>query len=687
MESTTYSTLLKRCFPESHVSSKNLLNDEMPLISEQKKILAFQYLSQAEKLLLDGNLDGIAFFKAAAELESQNAEIYFRQGLAFYEYGIQRGKEKILLLASKSFKKATQLNPQYYQAYLSWGGALLELGHIHQEHHYFLQAKEVLTKALAFTSEMPKESVMELYWDLGLIWKEIAGHSGEALDVRMAIHSFRSSLSSCISPSASFWNDFGSAYLQMGLLINDNRHYLQAIQHFEKALKVDETNEEAWSQLASARSQLYINTMDEAYFRKANESFSQAIRFQSLNEEIWLDWASLLGESGKICKDPKTLRLSVEKCIRAHSLAPDDHRIVGQWVESLSQLGTLTSRYDLLVEAENKIIKMTELYPDAHDLWYSYGLCMLSLGDYYEDPGYYDFAIEKIQNGLALDRSNAELWHLLALSYKKLGTLLNDDSLLELGAKFFLRAIDLKPACPTLIFDQAENYLNLAEITSQTEHARKAFEYYEYGIQLQKNALLYHPEILFGYASALYLYGEIEEEEPYVNRAVEVFWQVLLIEPDYPQIHLKLGTSFAQLADYASDSQLFQKAFHYFRIAAKLDSENENLWLEWGLSLIHFAHLSYDTESLNYLYGDAEQKLTKAGRLGNLHAYYHLACLYSLTGKMRKAMLFLEKARVLDVLPEIQELLHDEWLEQIRETESFALFLSRLESKQSINGE
>jgi hypothetical protein len=75
--------------------------------------------------------------------------------------------------------------------------------------------------------------------------------------------------------------------------------------------------------------------------------------------------------------------------------------------------------------------------------------------------------------------------------------------------------------------------------------------------------------------------------------------------------------------------------------------------------------------------------MMQAAKLGNIHAFYHLACLYSLLGDYCKSIYFLKKAEVFEALPTTDELLEDDWLEKVRKTKYFEEFLSYLDSKSS----
>ncbi|MES2274296.1 MAG: tetratricopeptide repeat protein [Chlamydiota bacterium] len=674
--------IFARFFPRKVTSLIPREEIEADLLPEdQKKELSICYLAKGEMALLQGSLNALSLFEAASNLDGGNPQIWYRQGLAFFEYGSEVGKEKSLLLAGKNFKIALQLDASFFDAWIAWGNVLLQLGRFHEEHHFLLEAKEKYQKALELSADQPKEKLAELYWDFGIAWSEIAKHSGEALDVRFAIESFQNSKNLLEKAAPEFWNDFGNAHLEMGLLINDSRSFLQAIEYLERAVAISPQYFDGWMSLAETYSQIYINTMDERYVLKASDSFATAAKICPQDGEVWLNWAQLLGESGRLNSDPKLLRLSIEKCARASMLDPKNPLIISQSVDSLSLLGALTSRLDLLIEAEHKILKATDLFPDDPDLWHAYGICLISFGRYYEDPEYYEMAIEKLQYGLSLDRTDAELWHALGLAHKFYAALTEDEALIERASRFLSRAIDLKPSCPSLLFDAASALLQFSELMDDLPSLEQSLSHFEMLLQNHKDAILHHPEWLYEYASALEWLGDFTEEEPHFARAIEIFSHVLLIDPDFPRLHHRIALCYMQIGHITGESEFYKRAIHFLRLSVRQDDENDQIWLDWGLCLIQLAHHTLDVDFMNQLYVDAEQKINRAGRLGNSGAYYNLACLYSILGRPEEAMEFLRKALETRSMPSIDELLDDEWLDNLRATEAFAQFLSALEAK------
>ncbi|MBI3900628.1 MAG: hypothetical protein HY324_00595, partial [Chlamydiia bacterium] len=536
-------------------------------------------------------------------------------------------------------------------------------------------------KALETIDMGSSEEVAELYWSLGISWLEIARHSGEAHDLSLAIDAFEKAKERFKSPAPELLSDCGKAHLEMGLLINDARLYLRAIEYLEQAVKTTPQYIDGWVALGESYSQLYLTTMDERYMEKASCAFSEALQLSPQEADVWVSWAQVLGESGHLCRNAKTLHLSIEKCARAAAIDSTNLSCIAQWVESLSYLGALSSRLDLLIEAENKILKATDAFPDDPDLWLSYGICLTCFGKYYEEPEYYEMAIEKLQLGLSIDRTCAEHWHALGLVHLYYGKIIEDQELLERSCRFLLKAIDLKPAYPALLFDIASSQLALSQLTSNLSSLEKAIHSFEELLQNHKESLLYHPKWLFEYAHALQWLGDFSSEESHHVKAIELFSHVLLIHPDFPKIHMRIAISYLELGHICGDAEFYKKAIHFFRLASRFDEENDQIWIDWGICLIYLAQSTFDPDLASQLYWDAEQKIAKAGSLGNSCAYYNLACLYSLLERTDEAMQFIHKSFAARSLPTLDEIAEDDWLLNLRATPEFSNFFSTLEAK------
>ncbi len=640
-------------------------------------------LIQGETALLNGDLStGLFYFGTAERLYGSNPKVYFTQGLSLFELGTQAGQEKVLPLAAKKFKYATQLNPHDFDAWQAWGSLLCVLGLNSGEYHYFKEAREKLNKAVSLSDHQSRDALSELYWDLGTVFSHLAEHSEEALDWHQAIQAFQLSLSFEENPPAEFWQDFGHACLKFAAQINDLTFFLKAVQCLKTAFTLDPQGFDCCLLLATALEKLYIHTHDEDHFVEANTHFQVATEKQSQESIVWLRWAQFLCNAAKRHCDVKKLHLCIEKCKQATALNAEDPYILSTWGEALALLGNHTEHLDLLHEAESKIVSALEKEEENPEILYSYGLCLQAFGHYFDESDYYYQAIEQFQLGLSIDRTCHRLWHAIGWTYAFLGEMESNEEDLKLALRFFQKALDLQASTYTL-FDYASTLSTLGEISDEQHLLEEACVQFERVFYLQKNALYQHPDWLCRYACTLDLLGGFYEEIPYYERAVEIFTHVLMVDPDFSSVHHPLGIALSHLGESTGELRHFHRAIHHYRLSLKQEEDNDPVLLDWATALINLAIGSFDSSESDQFYQEAELKLQAALRLGNLHAYTYLAGLYSLMGQCERGMFCLKKAYEAEVLPSLDELLEDEWLDNVRSTSLFQEFLSLIERKQN----
>lgn len=666
------------------------MNQATPLPSiEHEKDSICPVEIKSEELLLLGQLELIKqnfesaclLFAEASELKPNNPKLYFQQGLSFFEFGTEEGQEHALLLANKKFKLATTLLPEYFDAWLFWGMALHSLGKIHQQYHYFLEAEEKLEKALELSGGQSSDVLSDLHCEYGSVKIEIAKHSQEAHDWYLSMESFEKAAGLHIQAEPSFWNQFGVACFSLAKQVNDIRLCVKAIHSFKHAITYESNNYEGWKNLSLAMSFLYECTHEEDHFSQANDCFATCIQIHPLADALWLEWALFLSKSGKSTLDAKRLQAAIDKAIKARTL--DGSNILSEICigETLSLLGELSEKIEWIHEAQSKLEEITKNYPEEPKAWKAMGECLVSLGKYFEESDYFYQAIESFQQGLSIDRTCHELWFAMAKTYMLTGMTLADPDSLEKARHFYLKAINLNARSSTYHFELAYCLSKLGEFSQDPEWLEASIREFEETLQMQKNALYLHPDWLFEYAKTLDLYAEYFEEESHYNKAIEIFSHILMIDPDFPQIHYHLALAYSHLGELSGEIEPFYRSLHYFKLASKHEEENDQILVDLGVTLINIAQASCDMLEAELCYRDAETKLFQAIKAGNLQAYYQLACLFALLKETEKSVAFLRKTESFGALPSMEDLLEDEWLESIRSSEPFQDFLQYLERK------
>lgn len=640
--------------------------------------LSESLVSKGEMKLVQGDFSGLKLFDLAIKLDPTNPKLFFKGALALFEYGSENDCTEALLEASRKLKKCVGIDPNFFDAWHAWGNALYLLGEKTGHFHYYLDAKKRFEKALTLTEEIPNEVLADLHWYLGDTWMEIAEKSSEPSDLQHALSEFKKAESLNENLSWHFWESYGLCYTALGTSSNDIRYFFKAVDCFKNCISIAISKEKGWLHLGDTLFCIYEKTHDEDHFTKANECYAAAAELKPKRTRVYVSWAKLLLDSGRWMKDVKRLQSAVEKCKKASFKKKRSPKIHSLMAEAMAELGLLTQDLKLLYHAQNKALRASEFDEDMPEVWHVLGTTHFMLAEYFNDIEQYYVAMEKFQIGLSIDRTFHVLWHDLGKVFAKFGSIENNPEHFQKACLFYEKALHLK-SDSVYHYNYALSLTKIGELINSQDYVQKAIEQFEYAIHLQKNVIYHHSDWMFEYATALDMMGDFFDEDKYYKKALEIFHHVQMIDPEFPQIHYHIALCYGHFGEMTGEVDLFQRAIHHYKIAYAHENENEQTVLDWALTLINIQLHIPETSEDNY-FTEAEFKMIQAAKLGNIHAYYALACLYSLTKQFQKGMLFLQKAFTYHALPPLAELLHDDWLENLRSTEAFQRFAISLEN-------
>ncbi len=638
-----------------------------------------RFLSQGESLLLKGDFLGLKFCDLAEKLQPDSADLLYRIGLALSEFGQTKFDRDLILLSCKKFRQALKKCPDHLHAAQALGSNLFFLGKEFDEFHFFKEAKKVYQTLLSHQDLMTIDFLAEVLTDTSAILLEIGRKEQDTSEYLTACN-FMEKASGLKAPHPSdFWILYGHITFEYGDLINSLQLYMKSVEFYKKALALTPKNSEAWFHLGISLKHLYFINLDDDHFIKSSECFSSAVSIQPLDYDFWIEWAHLLLESGKKLKDIKRLASAIEKCQRAHQLQKNEtfHQTI--WAEALTFKALIEDSIEDLHLAESKIDKILEKEEAPSDAYTVSGLILNAFGTYFDDIDFNFQAIEKFQEGLKVDRKNHRLWFLLAETFSLTAYLTEDKKMMEKSFFFFQKALFYKQSAE-YYFAFAQSCIKAEELNHQKSSLHLALYYFEQAFQRQPNVIYIKPEWLYEYATALDLLGDKTEEASYYLKAIEILNHVLIVDPQFKDVHHRLAVIYSHLAELEMEKDHYLKSMFHFQIASKNDSENDSLLVDMALMLTNYADSLDDESKKEYLLKESEFKLYQAAKLGNIHSYYHLGGLYAILEQPEKAMRFLNKAKELGALPEIAELLQDSWLENLKGTEPFENFLNQLEN-------
>lgn len=638
-----------------------------------------RFLSQGETLLLKGDFLGLKFCDLAEKLQPDSPDLLYRIGLALSEFGQTKVDRQLILLSCRKFRQVLKKQPSHLNAAQALASNLFYMGKEFGEHHFFKEANTVFHEMLQSETIMAIDFLAETLADAAAVLLEIGRKEQDSQEFIKALQHMQKAAELKAPHSADFWLLYGHLTFEYGDLINSQAHYVQSIDFYKRSIALQPKNSETWFHLALSLKHLYLLSLDEDHYAKANECFTSAVSLNPFDYDFWLEWAHLLVESGKRLKDTKRLLSAIDKCQKAHQLQKNEsiHQLI--WAEALTYKGSIDDSVDELSLAEQKIDKVLEKEDATAEAYAASGILLNAMAQYFDDIDFSFQAIEKFQEGLKIDRKNHRLWFLLAEAFYTAGYATEDSKMLEKSFFFFHKALFFKQSAE-YYFSYALACIKLSELNHQKSPLHMALYYFEQAFLRQQNIIYVRPDWLYEYAYALDLMGDKTEEPSYYLKAIEILNHVLIVDPQFKDLHHRLAVIYSHLAELEIEKEHYLKSLFHFQIASKNDPENDLILIDMALTLTNYADSLDDEIKRVQLLKESEFKLIQAAKLGNIHAYYHLGGLYAILEQKEKAIQFILKAKELGALPELNELLQDSWLENLRGHDLFEKLLLQLEN-------
>ena len=648
---------------------------------DERELLGILFVKQGEHQMHNGDSQVLESFALATKIAPNSPMVYYRQALVYAKH-VQN--IRCLKAADAALDKAIMLDPKFINAWHSWGNILVRKGVFSDDHIYFQQADEKFAKVESLSKEAGVRVAENLYWHWGICWFHLGKHSGEAVDYFCSLAKFRLGEEHGIS-CGEFHNDYGNILIDLACLIGREELFIEAVEHYEKATNLSPSNYESWLNLGCTYQRLFNFAGSRDYFHKAEECFERAADMQPNDPVIWHRWAEVEAYAGKISRDLDRLQSSFEKFKRAEEIDSGNPYVLLRWCEAQIIAASYSENLELLRAAEVNIGQVLKAIPQYQEAWHVYGLCLSEFGRYFATEEYYVQAIEKFKRGLEIKKEHPALLHGMALAYFSIGELKNDVESIEKAISYFGNVAELGGRIfPQFLSDWGVALMKLGEMTSERSHIEEAAGKFEQAISGHLDVLdgeEIELEWLYNYGCAMDFLGDFHEEPVYYEKAIQVLSHVLKLDPTYVHARYNLALALSHLGELNSDIECFEHALEQFHEVILHDGEDEITWNDYGLALLNLAVLTTDpvqNKKAQEFFHQAETKLLHATALGSLQAYYNLACLYALTGNHAAAIHYLERAEQSDSLPAPDDVIHDEWLDGLRDQPAYRLFISRL---------
>jgi len=649
---------------------------------DDRVLLARLLVMQGASQLNQGNQQVLESFEIAKQISSNSPEILYQQSCVL---NAQKDNIRCLTLARETLEIALQQDATFFKGRYLLGQVLTNIALFEGESHLFHEADSHYQTAESLLNKDPDFTRLdEFYWKWGYCLDSLGNISEEPVDFLKAVEKYRIAYNyNC--PEAEFYNDFGQSLAHLGVLLVNIDYHVEALKMFDRASCIDKGNFNGWFFQALSILTLSDDKNYEHLLDKADICLSKAADIDHNVSELWYRWGQLDAMIGKKGRDLSRMQLSLAKFYKALQLEPGTYGIIVSCAEIEIFLGVHEEKIEMLQSAHLKLLKCVDALSHEPNVWYMLGSCLCEMGTYFNDEEYYHQAIAKFQQGLSMSGYHPLLWYGMALAQYSLGDLKQQQDHLEKALEYFSRVLEFEKGAPPQFYNEwGVALLKLGDMTLQANYVEMAIEKFEKALnQPSVDEKTLNLEWIYNFGCAYDLLGDLKEDSRYFERSVQILSHVLHIDPNYHFARYNLALTYSHLGEAILDVESYQKSIEHFQHLLERDPEDDLIHLDFGMTLTNFGLLIYDVhhpDNAQTVYHQAENHLMQSALLGNTQAYYQLAGLYSINGQFEQAMHFLERSQFCGNLPELEELMHDEWLEALRQTLPFRQFIKQLSS-------
>jgi len=665
----------------------------------------------------------------------EDPESLCRFGELLFLNGLKNDDSLLLLQAYEKFDRASAKYPLFFNdPHGSWwtlfGHLLLYLGestsdllYIHQSIEKYQKAVDLLEERQTAASEKYEEALSKeylrnktflekLYWYQGFSWTILSKYAEEPYDLTKGLNCYeRAAELGCADNS--FWIHYGRALVILGDQLHRIEHLHKGLNIFKKVISnsyppleesgfIEEESfdpmtlrfrnhlnladpfAEVWLQAILTAKKIYEYTHLRSDFLEAHDLFEKASQAIADKESsLWLHWGDLFLKASTLMGKLPFAEIALEK-FTSPKLKNCDHLLATSFMtESLVLIGFHLENYRIIREADKRALPLLQAAKDYPETWVTNGLSQMSLGAYLSDERYLFNALDNFSKALECDSQSVYGWHGVFLTYLALGELKKDKEYFFKAQNALSRVLELRPLGAYFWYEYALLLFKLRDLEEDIDTIinilEDALDKFEIALNLTGGwETTLESGWLYPYACTFFLLGDLLGEEGYYQQSLEVLRKLFDDDSEFPYIHFQFGVNYLRLGEISGDRELLKLGIDHLEKNIEIDPEDAPGFGELGygyLILSEWTDSSLDPDSSREFKEKSERYLLIGARIGYEDAYYYLACLYSLMDRIDLSLHFIKRAEKSRLISSFDDLLYDDWLDNLRQSRLFQDFL------------
>lgn len=369
--------------------------------------------------------EGLLYLLRSVELDPHFQEGWIYLGVT-YQFLYEKGeKSEYYDRAESAFYTASRLNPRNKTIWLSWGQMLLNEGRIKRNYEVVSLSIEKFERAAGF---FPHDRDVQCFLADALMALGLFEERYELLKEA------KDKIEACLKAKpddAAVLFLYGTCLVHLGKYFNDEALIRQSFEKFEKSINLNASDPHVWHSLGLAHFSYGEMTEDPIMLEKAVQIYQNTEKLLlAPDSELFNNWGVALMKLSEVTGDLLNIQAAADKFEQAIAHHQD-----------------------------------TRLGRDPDPEWYyNYGCALDYLGDFYQDPSYYEKAAQILGHLVTSFPTYSQARFNLALALTHFGDSVGDVECLEQALHQFEILLQEDPEDEMVLSDMAVALIALGEI-------------------------------------------------------------------------------------------------------------------------------------------------------------------------------------------------------------------------------
>lgn len=368
-------------------------------------------------------------------------------------------------------------------------------------------------------------------------------------------------------------------------------------------------------------------------------------------------YAHLIDELEDVIEFPMQANSSMDILKSTRIKLEADSKKITDNLEQNLELLLLEGKYDEVI----KYAKNIDLSDDDKDkIAWSYivqGNILSEMAKEKGDESFYRESIEKYEQAVAIKSNMYAAWNNWGVALADLARQKGDELLYRESFEKYEQAVTIKSDAPEVWVNWGVSLADLAKQKGDEPLYRESFEKYEYAITLKSNM----HEAWNNWGIALANLAKQNKDESLYKESFEKYEHATTLKSNMQEAWNNWGIALSDLAEQKGDEFLYIESFMKYEKAVLINPDMSGVWNNWATALLNCVELTN-----NEVYLEEAMKKSKKAESINPDNVYNLACVLSRKKDTEGCRQKLLHAKLVGTLPDINYLLSDADLENVR---------------------